>query len=43
MKNDLSKKKMLEFAASSTSQERMSREDNIASSENLNKSLFLKN
>ena len=35
MKNDLSKKKKLEFAASSTSQERMLREDNFASSENL--------
>ena len=35
MKNDLSKKKKLEFAASSTSQERRLREDNFASSENL--------
>ena len=35
MKNDLSKKKKLEFAATSTSQERMLREDNFASSENL--------
>ena len=35
MKNDLSKKKKLEFAASSTSQERMLREDNFTSSENL--------
>ena len=35
MKNDLSKKKKLEFAASSISQERMLREDNFASSENL--------
>ena len=35
MKNDLSKKKKLEFAASSTSQERMLREGNFASSENL--------
>ena len=35
MKNDLSNKKKLEFAVSSTSQERMSREDNFASSENL--------
>ena len=34
MKNDLSKIE-LEFAASSTSQERMLREDNFASSENL--------
>ena len=34
-KNDLSKKKKLEFASSSTSQERMFREDNFASSENL--------
>ena len=35
MKIDLSKKKKLELAASSTSQERMLREDNFASSENL--------
>ena len=35
MKNDLSKKKKLEFAASSTRRERMLREDNFASSENL--------
>ena len=35
MKTDLSKKKKLEFAATSTSQERMLREDNFASSENL--------
>ena len=35
MKNGLPKKKKLEFTASSTSQERMLREDNFASSENL--------
>ena len=35
MKIDLSKKKKLEFATSSSSQERMLREDNFASSENL--------
>ena len=35
MKNYLSKKKKLEFAASSTNQEGMLREDNFASSENL--------
>ena len=43
MKNDLSKKKKLEFAATSTSQERMLREDNFASSENLKQVTFLKN
>ena len=43
MKNDLSKKKKLELAASSTSQERMLREDNFASSENLKQVTFFKN
>ena len=43
MKNYLSKKKKLEFVASSTNQEGMLREDNFASSEKLNKLLFLKN
>ena len=41
MKNDLSKIE-LEFAASSTSQERMLREDNFASSENLKQVTFSK-
>ena len=42
MKNDLSKIE-LEFAASSTSQERMLREDNFASSENLKQVTLLEN
>ena len=42
MKNDLSKKRKLEFAACSTSQEKMLREDNFASSENLKVTLFKK-
>ena len=42
MKIDLSKKKKLELAASSTSQERMLREDNFASSENLKQVTFFK-
>ena len=40
MKNDLPKKKKLEFAASSTSQDRMLRGDNFASSENLKQITF---
>ena len=43
MKNDLSKKKKLELAASSTSQEGMLREDNFASSESLKQVTFFKN
>ena len=43
MKNDLSKEKKLEFAASSTSQERMLREANFASSENLKQVTFFEN
>ena len=42
MKNDLLKKKKLEFANSSTSQETMLREDNFASPENLKHVTFLK-
>ena len=42
MKNDLLKKKKLEFANSSTSQETMLREDNFASPENLKYVTFLK-
>ena len=43
MKNNVSKKKKLEFPASSTSQERILREDNFASSENLKQVTLLEN